>query len=465
MTNYFSMLTRSNLYQYQRDCAQHIIDNERCALFVDMGLGKTVSTLTALEFLMYQDLDVNKVLIIAPKRVIETVWSQEATKWEHTRRFTFSTITGTAQQRAEAISKKAHIYLISRDNVMWLCQNFAKELRSFDALIIDELSSFKNPSSKRFKELRKVIRNFKRVVGLTGTPAPNGLIDLWAQVYLLDQGERLGKTLTAYRNAYFDPDARNGAIVYSYKPKKGSDAIIQSKLSDIVISMKTEDYLQLPDVVYIDVPIALDSAMQKQYDEFERDQVLSLDDTVNAANAAALTNKLLQFANGAIYNEERDVICLHDAKIDTIKDIVESEEGNVLIAYAYEHDLTRLQEALKVYKPQTINSINAIERWNRGEIKVLLAHPASAGHGLNLQQGGSLVVWFGLTWSLELYQQFNKRLHRQGQKCAVRIMHLVTKGTMDERVCKVLAGKDATQNSLIEALKARMREVANLDRV
>ena len=463
--NYSNMLTRSNLYQYQRDCAQHIIDNERCALFVDMGLGKTVSTLTALEFLIYQDLDVNKVLIIAPKRVIETVWSQEATKWEHTRRFTFSTITGTATQRTDAIKREADIYLISRDNVMWLCQNFAKELRTFDALIIDELSSFKNPSSKRFKELRKVIRNFKRVVGLTGTPAPNGLIDLWAQVYLLDQGERLGKTLTAYRNTYFDPDARNGAIVYSYKPKKGSDAIIQSKLSDIVISMKTEDYLQLPDVVYIDVPIALDSAMQKQYDEFERDQVLSLDDTVNAANAAALTNKLLQFANGAIYNEERNVIHLHDEKIEAIKDIVESEEGNVLIAYAYEHDLTRLQEALKVYKPQTINSPSAIERWNNGEIKVLLAHPASAGHGLNLQQGGSLVVWFGLTWSLELYQQFNKRLHRQGQKCAVRIMHLVTKGTMDERVCMVLEGKDATQNSLIEALKARMREVSNLDKV
>ena len=463
--NYSNMLTRSNLYQYQRDCAQHIIDNERCALFVDMGLGKTVSTLTALEFLIYQDLDVNKVLIIAPKRVIETVWSQEATKWEHTRRFTFSTITGTATQRTDAIKREADIYLISRDNVMWLCQNFAKELRTFDALIIDELSSFKNPSSKRFKELRKVIRNFKRVIGLTGTPAPNGLIDLWAQVYLLDQGERLGKTLTAYRNTYFDPDARNGAIVYSYKPKKGSDAIIQSKLSDIVISMKTEDYLQLPDVVYIDVPIALDSAMQKQYDEFERDQVLSLDDTVNAANAAALTNKLLQFANGAIYNEERNVIHLHDEKIEAIKDIVESEEGNTLIAYAYEHDLTRLQEALKVYKPQTINSPSAIERWNNGEIKVLLAHPASAGHGLNLQQGGSLVVWFGLTWSLELYQQFNKRLHRQGQKCAVRIMHLVTKGTMDERVCMVLEGKDATQNSLIEALKARMREVSNLDKV
>ena len=463
--NYSNMLTRSNLYQYQRDCAQHIIDNERCALFVDMGLGKTVSTLTALEFLIYQDLDVNKVLIIAPKRVIETVWSQEATKWEHTRRFTFSTITGTATQRTDAIKREADIYLISRDNVMWLCQNFAKELRTFDALIIDELSSFKNPSSKRFKELRKVIRNFKRVVGLTGTPAPNGLIDLWAQIYLLDQGERLGKTLTAYRNTYFDPDARNGAIVYSYRPKKGSDAIIQSKLSDIVISMKTEDYLQLPDVVYIDVPIALDSAMQKQYDEFERDQVLSLDDTVNAANAAALTNKLLQFANGAIYNEERNVIHLHDEKIEAIKDIVESEEGNVLIAYAYEHDLTRLQEALKVYKPQTINSPSAIERWNNGEIKVLLAHPASAGHGLNLQQGGSLVVWFGLTWSLELYQQFNKRLHRQGQKCAVRIMHLVTKGTMDERVCMVLEGKDATQNSLIEALKARMREVSNLDKV
>ena len=459
------MLTRSSLYQYQRDCAQHIIDNERCALFVDMGLGKTVSTLTALEFLMYQDLDVNKVLIIAPKRVIETVWEQEATKWEHNRRFTFSTITGTATQRTEAVKREADIYLISRDNVVWLCQNFAKELRTFDALIIDELSSFKSPSSKRFKELRKVIRNFKRVVGLTGTPAPNGLIDLWAQIYLLDQGERLGKTLTAYRNTYFDPDARNGAIVYSYKPRKGSDAIIQNKLSDIVISMKTEDYLQLPDVVYIDVPIALDPIMQKQYDEFERDQVLSLDDTVNAANAAALTNKLLQFANGAIYNEEREVIYLHDEKIEAIKDIVESEEGNVLIAYAYEHDLTRLQEALKVYKPQTINSPSAIERWNNGEIKVLLAHPASAGHGLNLQQGGSLVVWFGLTWSLELYQQFNKRLHRQGQKCAVRIMHLVTKGTMDERVCMVLEGKDATQNSLIEALKARMREVSNLDKV
>ena len=459
------MLTPDKLYQYQHDCAQHIIDNERCALFVDMGLGKTVSTLTALEFLMMQDLDTSKVLIIAPKRVIETVWAQEAQKWEHTQRFTFSAITGTAQQRAEAVKRDAHIYLISRDNVVWLCQTFAKSLKSFDALIIDELSSFKNPSSKRFKELRKVIRNFKRVVGLTGTPAPNGLIDLWAQIYLLDQGERLGKTLTAYRNGYFDPDARNGAIVYSYKPRKGSGEAIQSKLSDIVISMKTEDYLQLPDVVYIDVPVHLDECTLKDYKEFERDQVLALDDTVNAANAAALTNKLLQFANGAIYNEDRDVIPLHDAKIEAIKDIVDSEEGNVLIAYSYEHDLTRLQGALKAYKPQTINSPNAIERWNRGEIKVLLAHPASAGHGLNLQRGGSLVVWFGLTWSLELYQQFNKRLHRQGQQCAVRIIHLIAAGTMDERVCKVLAGKDETQSSLIEALKAKIREVANLDRV
>lgn len=450
------MLTYKQLHAYQLRSIEHIKDKKRCALFLDMGLGKTISTLTALNELLYEELGAVKCLVIAPKRVVETVWAQEAAKWAHTARIRFSTIAGTAKQREAALHTPAEVYLISRDNVAWLCKEHPRLVASFDTLIIDELSSFKNPQAKRFKELRKVSRAFDRVVGLTGTPTPNGLIDLWAQMYLIDGGERLGKTLTAYRDKYFVPDKRNGMIVYSYRLKEGAAAKIHEAIADVVISMKSEDYLQLPELVYIDVPVQLSDEVMQQYKEFERDQVLALDDKVNALNAAALTGKLLQFANGAVYDEERSVVHLHDAKIEVIKDIAESEEGNILIAYSYEHDLARLQEALKEYKPITIKDHDAIGRWNRGEVKILLAHPASAGHGLNLQQGGSLVVWFGLNWSLELYQQFNKRLHRQGQEFAVRILHLIATGTHDERVGKVLAQKDATQESLMQALKAQI---------
>ena len=450
------MLNRSQLHNYQLRSIEHVKKTKRCALFLDMGLGKTISTLTALNELLYEELGAVKCLVIAPKRVVETVWAQEATKWQHTTRIRFSTISGTAKQREDALHAPAEVYLISRDNVVWLCKEHPRVATSFDTLIIDELSSFKNPQAKRFKELRKLSRSFERVVGLTGTPTPNGLIDLWAQIYLIDGGERLGRTLTSYRDKYFLPDKRNGMIVYSYKLKEGAADKIHAAISDVVISMKSEDYLQLPELNYIDVPVQLPADAMQQYKEFERDQVLALDDKVNALNAAALTNKLLQFANGSVYDEERNVVHLHDAKLEAIKEIVESEEGNVLIAYAYEHDLTRLQEELKPYKPITIKDHDAIGRWDRKEVKILLAHPASAGHGLNLQQGGSLVVWFGLTWSLELYQQFNKRLHRQGQECAVRIMHLIAAGTHDERVGKVLAQKDATQESLMQALKAQI---------
>ena len=453
------MLAKNNLHTYQLRCAEHIATNDKCALFVDMGLGKTVSTLTALQSFIYEELAADRVLIVAPKRVIETVWAQEGKKWQHTKQLRFSTITGTAKQREDALKAKADIYLISRDNIVWMCETFPKIARSFDTLIIDELSSFKNPRAKRFKELRKIARGFNRVVGLTGTPSPNGLMDLWAQIYLLDGGERLGKTLTSYREKYFTPDKRNGLIVYSYKLKPGADELIHAKLSDIVISMKTEDYLDLPEVLFIDVPITLDQATRQLYNDFEKEQVLAFDDKVNALNAAALTNKLLQFANGAIYDDERNVIPIHNAKIDALKDILESEEGNVLIAYSYEHDLKRIKEALKQYKPVTIDEPDAIGRWNRGEIKVLLAHPASAGHGINLQHGGSLVIWFGLTWSLELYQQFNKRLHRQGQRCAVRILRLIATNTHDERVSRALESKDATQSTLLESLRDRIKEL------
>lgn len=450
------MLARSQLHPYQLRAIAHAFEIERCALFLDMGLGKTISVLTVLDRLLYDELGANKVLIVAPKRVVESVWRQEAANWEHTQRLRFSTIAGTAKQRNAAVYAKADIYLLSRDNVVWFCQEHPKAAASFDTLVIDELSSFKNPRAKRFKELRKISRTFDRVIGLTGTPAPNGLIDLWAQMYLIDGGERLEKTLTKFRDRYFVPDKRNGMIVYSYRPKSHTPDEIEAKLSDIVISMKSEDYLQLPDLLYIDVPVTLDAATMRHYKDFERENVLEFNENVNALNAAGLTNKLLQFANGAIYDEERNVVPIHEHKIDALKEIVEAEEGSVLIAYAYEHDRDRILNALSDYDPVLITDKNAIERWNNKELKILLAHPASAGHGLNLQKGGSLVIWFGLTWSLELYQQFNKRLHRQGQDCAVRIMRLIATDTLDERISKVLSGKDATQEQLMQALKSRI---------
>jgi len=455
------MLTKDQLHQYQRYSVQHIIENTHCALFLDMGLGKTVSTLTAIEHLMYRELEVGRVLVVAPKRVAESVWHREAQKWAHLTHLTFSIITGTATQRRTAYRTKADVHLISRDNIAWLVQEMHGKM-PYDMLVLDELSSFKSHKAVRFKTLRKVQPSFDRIVGLTGTPSPNGLIDLWAQLYLLDRGQRLGRTLTEYRNNYFKPGQRNGAIVYNYKPLKNTESEIHDKIKDICVSMKSEDYLDLPGTKRNIIDLEFTDAQKAKYEEFEKSQVLRLfedSDEITAVNAAALSNKLLQYANGAVYDENRDVHAVHDIKLDAAEEIVESANGKpVLIAWAYQHDRDRLKTKLKKYKPRELKTDQDIEDWNAGKIQVLLMHPASGGHGLNLQAGGNTMVWYGHTWSLELYQQLNKRLDRQGQTRQV-IMHLlVMRGTVDEDVLRSLENKTQTQDGLMDAVKARINK-------
>ena len=451
-------LKEKDMHGYQRTSEEHVINNPSSALFLDMGLGKTVSTLTAINKLMYEELDIENVLIIAPKRVMESVWDAEIEKWEHLKHLTITKIMGTPKQRKSALMEKTDIHIISRDNVAWLCGQYGGGMLPYDMLVIDELSSFKNPKSMRFKALRRVQPSFKRVVGLTGTPAPNGLIDLWAQVYLLDRGERLGKFVSHYRDHFFRPGAANGHIVYNYRINKGAEDQIYDKIGDICMSMKAEDYLTLPGRIENVIEVKFDEKLQQQYDDFEKDQVmlmLEADGEITAANAAALSNKLLQFANGAIYDEDRNVHQIHDLKIDELKEIIEDANGKpVLIAYAYQHDRDRIMAALKKYKPVQLKTQEHVKQWNRGEIQVMIMHPASGGHGLNLQENSNVIVWFGQTWSLELYQQFNARLDRQGQKEVVIIHHLVAASTIDQRVMKAIKGKAQTQDSLMEAVKA-----------
>lgn len=449
------LLNRDNLHNYQEKCVKHILDNEGCGLFLDMGLGKTITTLTAIDELMYDRFEINKVLAIAPKRVAEDTWIREAEGWEHVKHLRLSLVLGTEKQRKEALWEKADIYVINRENVAWLVSYYGKSF-PFDMVVIDELSSFKNQKSIRFKSLKKVRPKIKRVVGLTGTPSPNGLIDLWSQMYLLDMGERLGKTIGMYRNDYFRPGRSKGHIVYEYKLNKGSDDIIYEKISDICISMKAEDYLELPEKVIRDVSVQLSSKVQKMYNDFEEEQVLQLLDTeITAVNAAALTTKLLQYAGGAIYDEERGVHEVHDAKLEALDELVESINGNsVLIFYTYKHELARIKERLKSLNPRELNDSKDIEDWNAGKIQVLLAHPASAGHGLNLQRGGHNIIWYSTPWSLELYLQANARLYRQGQTKPVMIFRLVAKKTHDTRVVGALKRKNTGQEALMEATKA-----------
>jgi SNF2 family DNA or RNA helicase len=464
------MLQRSNLHPYQLTTIDHIHVNPFAGVFLDMGLGKTVSSLTAgIELIC--NFDVNAFLVIAPKRVAETVWAEECENWAHLQGVKCVKVIGTPAQRIAALAKPADFYLMGRDNVVWLAEVLAKAKKRppFDALIIDELSSFKNHQSKRFKKLRSMRPLFNRVIGLTGTPAPNGYIDLWAQLFLLDAGERLGKTITGYRKQYFHPGATNGHIVYNYVLNKGADEAIQSKIDDICISMKAKDYLNLPKRFENFIKVRLDAADLAKYKEFEKESVLELirgeeDDTksiesIIASNAAVLTGKLLQYANGAIYTEDGDIMEIHDAKLKELEDIIDNANGNpVLIAYNFKHDKERICKQLSKYKPRDIKEEGVQAKWNKGEIPVMLAHPASAGHGLNIQKGGHIMVWFGLTWSLELYQQFNARLDRQGQTKPPIIHHLIATGTVDERVIKVLQGKDASQNGLMEALKDLTKE-------
>lgn len=413
-------------------------------------------TLSAIAELMHDRFDVARVLVIAPKLVAETVWAEEAAKWDHTRYLRISKVLGSAQERVAALRRPADIYVINRENVPWLVERVGAKW-PFDMVVVDELSSFKSSKTKRFRALRRVRPLIKRIVGLTGTPAPNGLIDLWSQIYLLDQGERLGKTLTGYRDRFFKPGRRNGHIVYEWIPKPGAEERIYELLSDLCVSMSAEDWLELPERVDVEVPVVLDAEAMMKYKQLEKDLLLPLEgDVVTADTAGVLTNKLLQLANGAVYDTVRGVHEIHDAKLDALEELIEQAQGKpLLVFYAYQHDLERIKRRFPW--AATMDEPGVVERWNRGEVPLLLAHPASAGHGLNLQEGGNHIVWFGLTWSLELYEQANARLHRQGQTERVIVHHLVAKGTVDENVMGALARKEATQDALLEAVKARMK--------
>lgn len=458
------MLQRNQLHSYQNRGVQHIIDNPFCALFLDMGLGKTVTTLTAIKELMDACIITN-ALVVAPKKVTQVTWTDEIKNWAHLQDLTISVIDGDVKHRRAAMAKKADIYAVSRDNIVWLVTEYGGIKLPFDMVVIDELSSFKNPASKRFRAMKRVRKFIPRVVGLTGTPSPNGLIDLFAQMYLIDEGERLGKTITGYRDRFFRPDKRNGDIVYTYALKQPADETekqISDLISDITISMTAEDYLKMPDKIMLFDTVELPNKVYDNYLDFEREQVLELinsDEMITAASAAALSNKLQQYANGAIYDADRNVKHIHDEKLEKLQEIVEAANGApVLVAYSFIHDLDRIINALKEYKPVKLEKPEHIAQWNDGKIQVLVTHPASAGHGLNLQKGGNILVWFGNTWSLELYMQFNARLYRQGQTKPVYIHHIVSKGTIDEKIIKALSGKKETQDGLMQSIKELMEK-------
>jgi SNF2 family DNA or RNA helicase len=450
-------MNEKNLHNYQLQIVDHILNHSASGIFVEMGLGKTIATLTAVSRLMFDSFEINKVLVIAPKFVAENVWSNETDKWEHTRFLRLSLVTGTEKQRKAALNAVADIYIINRENAVWLVSQYGSAF-PFDMLIIDELSSFKSPQAQRFKAIRHIVPHIKRIVGLTGTPAPNGLIDLWSQIYLLDQGENLGKRLTLFRDKYFTPGRRNGPIIYDYKLKPGADQQIHQAISGICISMKSADYLELPARIDHYIKVRLDKATMKKYTDFEATLMLVLlqGQEITAVNAAVLSGKLRQFANGAVYDENRNFITIHDAKLEALMELVEQANGNpVLIFYEFRHDLSRILETLKPWNPETFGN-DTMKRWNNKEIQVLLAHPASAGHGLNLQYGGNTVIWFGTDWSLELYQQANARLYRQGQSRTVNVYHLITEKTIDEEVIKSLTSKSIGQESLMQAIKAKL---------
>ncbi len=445
-------------HDYQTYATNFILDNPISAIFLDMGLGKSVITLTSIFDLALDSFIIRKILVIAPLRVARDTWPAEIEKWDHLKGLTYSVAIGTEKERINALLQKVDIYLINRENVDWLV-NRSDLPFDYEMVVVDELSSFKAHSSRRFKALRSVRPKVKRVVGLTGTPSGNGLMDLWAEIGILDMGQRLGRFITHFRNKYFIPDKRNQNIIFSYKPLPGSEEEIYRLISDITISMKSTDYLKMPECIINEIPVKLSDKEMKVYETMKQNLVLSLKDKeVDAASAASLSNKLLQMANGAVYADDGSVVPIHDRKLDALEDVIEAANGKpVLIAYWYKHDIERIQNRFTVTKLDTADSIKA---WNNGEIPVAIIHPASAGHGLNLQTGGSTLVWFGLTWSLELYQQTNARLWRQGQRETVVIHHIITKDTIDEHVMKVLKNKDKTQSALIEAVKANLKEAS-----
>lgn len=446
------------LHPYQEYSRDFIIEHPYCALLLDMGLGKTLSTLSAVDELLHTFELIENVLVIAPLSVAKKTWTDEIEKWDQLKHLTFSKILGNEKKRLEALNKKADVYLINRENVEWLV-NYYQRAWPFKTVIIDELSSFKSNGAKRFKALKKVRPKMERVIGLTGTPSPNTLLDLWPQIYLLDQGERLGKTITQYRNKYFVPAQKNGHIVYSWKLISGAEEAIYEKISDICVSMKAKDYLNLPPRTDNIVKIELTDSDKRKYKELEREYVLELSDSdVVASNAATLSNKLLQLSNGAIYDENGEAKEIHSKKLEALESIIEEAQGQpVLVFYQYKHDLERILKKFKEAKSLDVSD-GDIEKWNNGKIPILLAHPQSAGHGLNLQKGGHIIVWFGLTWSLEYYQQANARLDRQGQTEPVIVHHLVTQDTIDEQVIESLQNKKVGQDALMSAVKAKIEE-------
>lgn len=446
-------------HSYQQYAINFITHNPITAVLLDMGMGKTAITLMAIDYLMYEYFEIVKVLVICPLRVTRT-WRDEVDKWEQLSGYRLSIVTGTAAQRKKALAADADIYIINRENVPWLV-NKSNVLFNFDMVVIDELSSFKNHQTARHKALMKVRPFIKRIVGLTGTPASQGLMDLFAEFKVLDMGQRLGRFIGQYRLNYFKPDRVNGPIVYSYKLLPGAEEQIYEKIQDITISMKAVDYLDMPELISTEYPVYLDEGEMEKYKELKEELILSTPEhEVTAANAASLVNKLSQMANGAVYSDEKQVITYHDRKLDALEDIVEAANGKpILVAYWFKHDFDRITKRLQKMGVDygKIDSEESITAWNNREIPVALIHPASAGHGLNLQQGGNTMVWFGITWSLELYQQCVCRLYRQGQaEGTVTIIHLISKGTVDERIMKALSEKDSTQNSLIDAVKAEM---------
>jgi len=457
-------MKREDMHDYQDYCVDFLKDHPESLLILEMGLGKSIVALTGVLDLMFDRFEVSRVLVVAPLRVARSVWPEEALLWEHTHFLTMSVVVGTAKQREDALDKKADIYVVNRENLSWLVEYYEKKHKAwpFDMVILDELSSFKNHTSQRWRALRKVRPLIKRVVGLTGTPCSNGLLDLWAEAYLVDKGERLGKFFGRYREAYFKPTSINPytGVVFNYAPIPGAEQAIYSRLSDITVSMKSVDLLDLPECVSVSYQVDLDPEERELYEKMKKELLVDIDgETIDASNAAVLSGKLLQMANGAIYNSDRQVRVIHDKKLEALGDLIEQANGqNVLVAYWFEHDHQRITEYLEGlgYKPRDLKTETDIADWNAGMIQVALISPASAGHGLNIQKGGHILIWFSLVWSLEMYQQTNARLWRQGQKDVVTIHHIVSRDTVDSDVLNALKRKDTTQQSLIDAVKAHL---------
>ena len=447
-------------HDYQKYAIEFIESHPIAAVILQMGLGKTVCTLTAIEHLMYDTFEVSKVLIVAPLRVAKVTWSDEIDKWDHLSHLTYSVAVGSEKERLSALKKKADLYMINRENLQWLIEKSGLPF-DYDMVVLDELSSFKSWQSKRFRAFMKVRPKVQRVVGLTGTPSSNGLMDLFAEFKCLDMGERLGRFITQYRNAFFIPDRMNGQVVYSYKPRPFAEEEIYRRIGDITISMKALDHLKMPELIENRYPVYMDDGEKQQYESMKKDLILPYleNEAITAANAAALSGKLCQMANGAVYSDEGSVVHIHDRKLDALEDIIEAAQGPILICYWFKHDLERITKKLDELKVEyaRISSDGSIRMWNEGKFQVGLIHPASAGHGLNLQAGGNHIVWFGLTWSLELLEQTNARLWRQGQRAeTVVVQYLVTAGTIDERILDAISKKEKDQNALIDAVKAEL---------